>query len=182
MLCSTFLSEIEQRLTDLENRARLIGAQVNDSQLNWKPADVSWSIGQIFEHLHIGNAKFLPIVTAAVDAAPFGRDREVRNTLLGRFLIKANAPGANTPAPKVVEPSAGPFPHSVVDRFMSECDAFRDLARRAAEADLNSTRFSSPILGWVKLNLVDAFGVVAIHGERHIGQIEMLMRREDFPK
>ena len=80
-------------------------------QLNWKPAENSWSIGQCFEHIIKTNEEFYP----EFDKLASGRRK---NTLFqtyspfsgvfGRFLIKAvseDSKKARAPSKRVVPPS-----------------------------------------------------------------------------
>lgn len=182
MLCSTFLIEVEERLRNQAARARVFGHQFSDQQMNWKAESQHWSIGQILEHMHLADAKYLEPLKHRIETASYGKDREIRNTLVGSLLIKGNAPNANTPAPKILEPGKGPYTKAIAEKVASEYEAFSEMVGRCKEVDLVVTKMPNPFAPIIKMNLVDAFALIAVHADRHLGQIDHISRRTDFPK
>ena len=182
MLGSSFLSEVDRRLEDLIGRVRLLEAQLSPSEINWKPADRNWTIGQIFEHLHLSTAVYVDAIDKAVTAAPFGPDREVRFSFAGRMLVWGNDPRRNPPAPKSIEPPAKIYTVDVIESFVTDHSRAREIIPRCEGIDLGRTRIASPIAPVIKLNLADVFEVLCVHSDRHVGQAEHITRREDFPR
>ncbi|HSI73827.1 MAG TPA: DinB family protein [Fimbriimonas sp.] len=182
MICSTFLEEIESRLADLVNRARSHQVSLSNAQLNWSPGKDLWSIGQIYEHMRLANVKYLPLMEEGVGAARYGRETDqVRHSLVGKMIAKAAGPGTNVPAHPAMIPSAGPFDQKVIESFIREHEALMALAKRALGSDLRHG-VRNPYMKLISMNLADCFAIVTAHGERHIGQIEQIMRRPDFPR
>ncbi|MEZ0324707.1 MAG: DinB family protein [Fimbriimonas sp.] len=182
MICSTFLEEITSRLNDLINRGRATGGTLTDAQLNWKPGDGLWTIGQIFSHMHIPAARYVPEMELAIENAKFGReDAEVKHTVFGSMIIKASGPSGNTPAPKAMIPGPGSFGQEVVETFVADHTRVIQLAEKSQSIDLIQTKIKNPFLPLFRMNMADCFEIVTCHAERHVGQIEQLMRREGFP-
>ena len=50
------------------------------------------------------------------------------------------------------------------------------LARDSAGIDWRRTRLASPASPLIRLNLGDAFLVLAVHARRHLGQVERVLR------
>jgi hypothetical protein len=53
--------------------------------------------------------------------------------------------------------------------------------RRAATLDWRRTRTTSPISPLIRLNLGDCFTILVVHAQRHLGQIDRLRGRSDYP-
>jgi hypothetical protein len=182
MVCSTYLEEIASRVEDLRNRSRLIGATLTADQLNWSTGPGNWSIGQIYEHMHLGNSYYFPAMERAVEFGRYGGHQEVRHSLIGGAIIKAAGPQSNAPVPRKLRPGNGPFTSDVVQEFDDDHARILMLCAQAEDLDLTSSRIKNPILPIITMNLADAFEIVTAHAERHLGQIEQMVRRDDFPK
>ena len=59
---STVLAEGHLVAAEVDRTFGRLSAQ----QVNWKPSEAEWSIGQCFDHLVISNRAFVPIVEAIV--------------------------------------------------------------------------------------------------------------------
>ncbi len=183
MICSTFLEEIASRLNDLTSRVRMTASPLTEAQLNWKPGEGLWTVGQILSHVHIPISRYLPEMETAIEAAQFGReDAQVRHTVFGSMLIRASGPDSNLPVPKAFIPGPGPFGQEVVATFLSDHTQIQQLAAKSQTIDLNRTNIRNPFLPLMRMNVADFFQILTLHAERHIGQIEQLVRRSDFPR
>jgi hypothetical protein len=176
VICSTFLAQIGDRVDNLIGRARLAVRSIDERQLNQVPQPGSWSIGQIFDHMRIGNELYLASMTRAVDGASYGRDTEVKFTIIGRLIIKAAGPTGNVPVPRLMTPGNGPFEANVLDAFVAQHEEFKELARRSESVDLNKQKLANPIAPIVRISLADAFEICLQHSDRHLRQIETIER------
>ena len=159
-------------------RGRAVGRKLDVSGLNFKPDPKRWSAGQIFEHMMLANAYYLPVMKAAIEGAPRSKSGDVvQHTWFGRFVIKGAGPDGNAPAPKSLHPRGGSFDTTVVDKWATQTQAFLDLARRSHGIDLCSMRIKNPFIPLFKANLADCFEILAEHTERHIRQIESLAEK-----
>ena len=182
MVCSTYLEELRSRIEDLRSRGNLIGRVLTDAQLNWSPGADKWSAGQIFDHMRIANSYYFGIMEKAVDKGRYGPRQEVRHTWIGSFLIKAAGPSGNVPAPKQMIPARGPFDEKILTQFDADQQKLLNLAVQADDVDLTSSKVTNPIIPLIRMNLADCFEILVAHEERHVGQIELMMRSPDFPK
>lgn len=147
-------------------------------QLNWKAEPTRWSAGQIYAHMMLANAQYLPLLKIAIDGAPRARVGDsVQHTWFGQFIIKGAGPEGNAPAPKSLHPRSTPFDKDVVEQWAAQTQDFMDLARRAHGADLCAAKIKNPFIPLLKLNLADCFEILTEHTERHIRQIEALAER-----
>ncbi len=117
---STVLAE-GRRLADEATRAF---GQLSPQQVNWKPSEGEWSIGQCFDHLILSNQAFFPIIEQVLD----GRRRQSaweRMPLLprffGRLLIKTLRPdsGRKAKARPAFYPSRSHIAPGIVASFLS---------------------------------------------------------------
>ena len=171
-----FLTELHDRVDQLIARAKIVAAKLGDSKLNISASEKSWSSGQIFEHMIIANNFYLPAMRAALEGAEAGAG-EVKHSLLGRLIMKGAGPEGNVPAPKKMHPRRGPYTQEVVERWLDQHKEILALLDRAKSVDVAGTPMRNPLLPLFKMNLADAFAIVTLHGERHIGQIEELAKR-----
>jgi hypothetical protein len=167
------LDTIEQRLQDQISRGVTAGRNVSIEQLNWLPEPKRWSMAQIYEHMMLGNA---PYVGAVEDGIAQGRTgpAPLKHSLVGKLIFKNAGPSGNVPAPKPMVPTPGPYPAEIVDRWAKQTQLFIDLGRSARNIDLCSIKVRNPFIKFLKLNLADAFMIIAEHTERHVQQLEVL--------
>ena len=157
-------------------------------QLNWKPAEKSWSVAQCFDHLITVHSQYFPLFErmAAGDLRrSFWEKASPLSGFFGRFLIKAVRPDN----PKKVkttakaQPSTSEIDGAIIERFAEHqtqmIDHLRDLPR---DIDTTKTIITSPLLGFVTYNLDDCFTVLETHCKRHFGQAKRVTETEGFPK
>jgi len=156
---------------------------LSEEQLRWRPPGGGWSVGQVLEHLVLTHEPYLARLRAALEdgvaRAAAGRSRPWRPTLLGGLVTRSMA------APRKVKtrpkfdpgPDVGP---GAADRFIETVRAIDELVQVADGADL-CVRFTSPVMPIVRPNLGDALRLLAVHGNRHLDQIDRVMAEPDFP-
>lgn len=167
---------------EITARVRTLTAGMNDAQLRWTPPDGGWSVGQVLEHLCIADDMYLERMRALVarpDAPRAAPDAEWRPTLAGRFLVRALERPRKLPAPRMWTPLA-PRP-GVAAAYAARLDELLALLDRGAALDWRRVRTSSPVSRLIRLNLGDCFTLLAVHGRRHLGQMERVAARPGFP-
>ncbi len=173
MRCSELLADVESRLTSLIERAKAATAGISKDALNRKPDAATWSPAQVFEHMMLGNARYIPIITQVLEQPPStSGDPEARQTWFGKQIAKAAGPASNAPPPAPMVPGKGPFDLDVVQRWIEQHEELIRLIRKAEGVDLSSVKFRNPFIPLFKMNLADAFAIFAEHAERHVAQIE----------
>lgn len=181
---------LERLLEDVEQigeRARHLTSRLSDAQLEWMPPDGGWSVGQVLEHLLISDRSYVLRMRPLIDNA---KTRVVpavraswRPTLAGRFLIKSLAPGASRklPAPSIYRPGPSPRP-GVVGEYLRSLDDLASLLRDARGLDLGRLRMSSPVSRLIRVHVGDGFAIIVVHAQRHLGQIERVLKSPGFPR
>ena len=171
--------ELHEQLTAgmAANRERIatLCRPLDSQQLERRPAEGSWSVAEVLEHLLVANELFLAPVAALVQAAP--RDpaapaRPWRPTRLGAFFIRTVERSKPLAAPKALRPQT---PRAdVLEKYLAFDARFASVLADAADRDWNKLRFAPPLAKWVPLrfNVGDGFRFHAGHVRRHLAQVE----------
>ena len=166
------LNANDRRATDI---ARGLGAE----QLNWRPAEDSWSVGQCLQHLLNANDVYLPPMAAALDGARSSRVRDITPGWFGRYflrtVIEPSPGGRRFRAPKKIVPREH-VDADILERFLRSNDGARDFVRRAAAYDVNRLRFVNPFVPILRFTVGTGLEIVWLHQRRHLLQAERIKK------
>jgi len=174
---------LRTQIEDTAARVRALAGRMDDTSLHWYPPGGGWSVGQVLEHLVVADEDYLArlrTLVARPDAPRATPGAEWRPSLMGRFLANALERPRRLPAPKRWVPPLAPRPR-VLDEYLARQQELLSLLDQGAALDWRRVRTSSPISPLIRLNLGDCFTLLAVHGRRHLGQMERLAARPDFP-
>ena len=180
------ISQITSALTQVADDARATFGSLTLEQLNWKPAEKSWSVGQCFEHIIKTNEEFYPEFEKLASGSrknSFFEEYSPLSGFFGRFLINAvteDSKKARAPSAKVVPPSE--ISGDVISRFASHIDEINQKVESCAVADRKKTVVTSPFLGIFTYCLDDAYTVLVEHTRRHFRQAKRVTEAEGFPR
>jgi hypothetical protein len=170
-----FLSEAPKLKTTVSNDF----AELNEDQLNWKPAPDKWSIGECIDHLVVSHEQYLnKICKVNVEKTPSGKDLiPYKHSFLGKILINAVAPETRRKVKtfKVFYPGSKLIKASLLDEYNRSLDELIDFAKIFEGYDINRIKISSPISNFIRLNLGDAFMIHLNHDRRHINQANKVL-------
>ncbi len=158
---------------------------LSDEQLAWSQPD-GWSVGQLFEHLVIASDSYFGKMRGRIfDAhAPhtFAETQvEWEPSLMGWMMVKRLRSPRAMPAPRIFTPSPTPRP-AVVNGFIQRQATLTYLLRASAALHWNRVRVTSPANLLIRMNLGDAFQILIVHAQRHIGQMAQLREMDMFPR
>lgn len=179
------VQNITDALAATANDARQKYGALSGDQLNWKPAENSWSVGQCLEHLIKTNAEFYPEFEKLASGNrqnTFWQNYSPFTGFFGRFLIRAvseDSKKAKAPSQRIVPPSE--IGSDIVTRFAENIAEVNAKINACANADLQKTVVSSPFLGLMTYKLDDAYTVLVEHTKRHIRQADRVMQAPGFP-
>jgi hypothetical protein len=174
-------------LSDLDaadQRAQAVAGGLTPSQLNWRPHQNAWSVGQCVEHLRASNDVVLPaIADSLTNRAPLAAE-DITPGWFGRwFLRNFIEPSPQTiraRAPKKIVP-ATQVDHQILDLFLASNQAARELVRRASEYDVNRIRYRNPFIPVLRFTVGTGLLIVSRHQHRHLLQAERVKQAADFP-
>ncbi|MCA1589468.1 MAG: DinB family protein [Acidobacteria bacterium] len=179
------ITQITSALTQVADDARATFGGFTAVQLNWKPAENSWSIGQCFEHIIKTNEQFSPEfkkLETGTRKNTFFQNYSPFTGMMGRFLIKAvseDSKKAKAPSKAIVPPSD--IDADIIARFAAHIDGVNRSVEACAGIDRAKTVVTSPFLAVFTYTLDDAFTVLAEHTKRHFRQAKRVMEAEGFP-
>ncbi|HTK37974.1 MAG TPA: DinB family protein [Pyrinomonadaceae bacterium] len=186
---------MEERLdyviAELQKTAADATAEFGDlsaAQLNWKPAEKSWSVAQCFDHLITVHSQYFPlferIAAGNLRRSPWEKVSPLSG-FFGRFLIKAVRPDnpKKVKTTSKAQPSTSEIDGGIIERFAEHQNQMSEHLRRLpADIDAAKTIITSPLLGFVTYNLDDCFTVLETHCKRHFGQAKRVTETGGFPK
>ncbi len=174
-------SELRKVAEDAEEAFGVLTAE----QLNWKPAEKSWSVGQCFEHIIKTNHQFYPEfdkLSAGTRTNSFWEKWSPFSGWGGRFLINAvsvDSKKAKAPSKDIVPPSE--VDADIIERFSRHIDEVNQKVEACASADREKTVVTSPFLAVFTYKLDDAYTVLVEHTKRHFRQAKRVTEAEGFP-
>src|SRR5688500_14674401 len=168
------IRSITTDLSQVADDARAAFGAMSAEQLNWKPAEKSWSIGQCFDHIIKTNHQFYPEfekLASGKRANTFWENWSPFTGMGGRFLINAvtiDSKKAKAPSQKIVPPSE--IDADIIDQFAKHIDEVNQKVSACAAADRQRTVVTSPFLRVFTYRLDDAYTVLVEHAKRHFRQ------------
>lgn len=179
---STVLSE--GRLVADETK-RAFGT-LSARQINWRPSEGEWSIGQCFDHLIISNRPFFPIIEEILRGEKRARLREripVLPALFGKLLIKTLRAdsGRKVKARMAFSPSSSRLDPAIVASFLEQQDRLLRLVEASRGLNLESITITSPVAGLVTYSLMDAYRIIVVHEQNHFVQARRALEAPGFP-
>lgn len=178
---ASITSELRKVAQDAEESFGVLTAE----QLNWKPAEKSWSVGQCFEHVIKTNHQFYPEfdkLAAGTRTNSFWENWSPFTGFFGRFLVRAvtdDSKKAKAPSKSIVPPSE--IDADIIERFARHIDEVNQKVEACAAADRAKTVVTSPFLVVFTYTLEDAYTVLVEHTKRHFRQAKRVTEADGFP-
>jgi DinB family protein len=175
---------VERLWNDLEKmRAEVLREAdgLSQRQVDWKPAENEWSVGELIDHLtlaEIATGKVTTKLTREAESAgalaPFPSD------LTAFVALPLRPGGAAVQAPQVVWPQHG----KAIGDLIATMKATRERSRQSIETlsriDPRPLRFKHPLLG--DLDLAQWWMLQAAHDGIHLAQMKAVKASPGFPK
>lgn len=172
---------LQQVARDAEARFGELGAR----ELNWRPDETRWSVGQCFQHLLTANYLVLAAARDALTRPPAGvwQRMPVLPRLMGRALIRSQAPGSTGKykAPAQARPAASDIPADVVDRFVAQHGEIVAWMQTVDASDAARAIMTSPFIRLVAYSVLDGCRLLVAHDHRHMEQARRVMLAPGFP-
>jgi len=152
------------------------------AELNWKPNQNTWSIGQNLDHLIAINGTYHPIiesVRAETYRLPFLAKFEFMVSFLGRTVLKAVQPDRKKRMKTfpVWEPTKSDIKEDIWEIFEQSQSDLKSLIKSSSDLLDNGTIISSPANRNIVYKLETAFDIIVSHEQRHFEQSLDIERR-----
>jgi uncharacterized damage-inducible protein DinB len=156
---------------------------LSDEQLAWSRPD-SWSIGQLFEHLVLYSDSYFNKMRGRIfdSHAPHTLAEaqvEWEPSLMGWMMVKRLRSPRPMPTMRALAPGKAQR-LEIVNAFIQRQAMMTYLLRASAALHWNRVRVVSPLNALIRMNVGDAFQVLIVHAQRHIGQMAQLRETEPF--
>ena len=182
------LDQITSELQKSADDAKATFGSLSAGQLNWKPAEKSWSIAQCFDHLITTHTLYFPLFEKLANGNVKQASWESYSPLsgfFGRFLIRSLRP-ENVKKMKTTaraQPSTSKIDGDIIERYgKHQAQLIEHLRKLPPDIDPAKTIVTSPLMGLVTYSLDDCYTILAVHGPRHFNQAKRVMENEGFPK
>jgi DinB family protein len=167
-----------------DRRAKELAQGLTPIQLNWKPSQDAWSVGQCLEHLRVTSEVYLPAIAASLPDRPLLAVQDITPGWFGRWFIRnyiePSSESKRARAPKKIAPGPRVDPH-ILDLFLTGNQAARELVRRAGDYDVNRIRFKNPFIPVLRFTVGTGLEIVSGHQRRHLLQAERVKQAANFP-
>lgn len=150
----------------------------DESDLNLKAEEESWSVLECLEHLNRYGNFYLPEIAKRMADGNTKDVESFKTGWLGDYFAKSMLPKEKLNKMKTfksMNPLGSNLNKSVVSTFKSQLEEMLQLLETAKGIDLTRTKTAITISSWIKLRLGDTFRVVIYHNERHMQQVERVL-------
>jgi hypothetical protein len=160
--------------------------RLSAEQVNWKPSEGEWSIGQCFDHLIVSNRPFFPIIEEVLEGRRRRRAWErmpLLPRLFGKLLIRTLRPdtGRKVEARPAFYPSSSHIPPEIIASFAQQQDRLLHLMEATRGLDLDAITITSPVASFVTYSLMDAYRIIVVHEQNHFVQASRITEAAGFP-
>jgi hypothetical protein len=172
---SEIVSEIETISANTEKSFGKLSAE----QINWKPSETGWSVGQCFEHLIKSNELFYGDLDKIADGTRTNSFLENYSPLSGFWAnlligsLKKDSRKFKAPTQKIVPPSE--IDGAIIEKFVSHQTELIGKIKQTESADWNKIKITSPFMKLMTYKLSDGFQVIVEHEKRHFRQAERVI-------
>lgn len=180
------LYNIIDELTEIGQKTESTFARFSTAQINWRPSETGWSVGQCFEHLIKSNELFFDKLGEIADgnhAPSFLEKFSPLSGLFGNLLIgslKKDSRKFKAPTKKIVPPSE--IEPNIIELFAAHQAELIGKIKRTENVDWKKTKVTSPFLSVATYSLSDGYRIIVEHEKRHFRQAERVAGEANFPK
>ena len=163
-----------------------IFGNLSADQINWRPSETGWSVGQCFEHLIKSNELFfdkLGEIANGKHKHSFLENFSPLSGFFGNLLInslKKDSRKFKAPTKRIVPPSE--IDPNIIEIFAAHQAKLSEKIKLTETADWNKTKVTSPFMKLMTYKLSDGFQIIIEHEKRHFRQAERVMQETEFPK
>jgi hypothetical protein len=178
---------IDEMITEGESIISIVNQKftpLNKTEINIRPAQNSWSIGECFEHLIRSNSPYIEYYKDALKNNSNNSAEKIpfKHSLIGRLIIKSVKPSTKmkVKTPVAFNPINSSIEENIVHNFLEMHKTIMELIAKCKSVDLSGIKIHSPFNKLVRYNLGDSFKITMLHSRRHIQQAERVMNSEVF--
>ncbi len=179
-------NSITNKLQTISENALKTFGDLSAEQINWRPSETGWSVGQCFEHLIKSNELFFDELDRIASGNRKNSLLESFSPLSGFFgnllinSLKKDSRKFKAPTKKIVPPSE--IDPNIIEIFAAHQAELNGKIKRTETADWSKIKVTSPFMKLMTYRLADGYQVVIEHEKRHVRQAERVLQETNFPK
>lgn len=152
---------------------------LNEEQLNYKPAPGKWSAGECFQHLIKSNAPYIDMIMPELIREYEKKIYYYKPTIQGRLILNSVRPEAKRKSKtnKNFFPSGLSVSSRIINEFLDQHKIITDLIKKSMDKDLNKIKIRSPFIKFIRYNLGDAYEIILQHDLRHLNQAKAAVEK-----
>ncbi len=159
---------------------------LKENQINWKPSEKKWSVGECIDHLVVTHKLYNSKIKELQPLAEVSGEGsfKFKHTFSGRMILKYVDPNSTTRAKtfKVFKPSMRQINTNIIRSFCEEVETMISFAEKLRGVDITKIKISSPVTKLLRMNVGDVLLINLYHDKRHINQAEKIINETNFPK
>ncbi|RAV99463.1 DinB family protein [Pseudochryseolinea flava] len=153
---------------------------LNERQLNWKPAPQTWSIAQNIDHLIVINNSYFDWIADIRNGKHQVHWLSKFNFMVnffGKSILKSVQPDRKNRMKTFPrwEPSASTIPGDILEKFQHHQDDLKTLIANSQDLLEKGTVISSPASQVIVYKLETAFDIIVAHEQRHLEQAKEVL-------
>jgi hypothetical protein len=181
-----YLKNLLDEGSQITNDMKKTFGALSSEQLNWKPDESRWSIGQCIDHLITTNRKYFPVLEGIIIRNRKSSLRERMPFLPGIFgkMILHSVQPENPRKRKtfnVFLPSMSDINKRIVGDFIVHQKELITLISETDSVDHAKIVVTSPVSRLVTYTLKYCCLIIIAHEKRHLLQAKRVMDYDDFP-
>jgi hypothetical protein len=175
------ISEFENVSEDIKNTFGGLSAE----QLNWKPAQESWSVAQCLDHLIKSNEEFYPeldAIAAGTRKNTFWQNWSPMSGIAGGFLVATlKKDGQKVKTNEKMTPPSD-IPGDIIELFATHQSELIEKIRASASTEWRKVVLTSPFVKIMTYRMDIGLRAVIEHEKRHVRQAKRVVAMDTFPK
>lgn len=151
-------------------------------QLNWRPSERQWSVGECFEHLIRTNKEYIPEYQKFSPSGFENKHQNFKHSSVGKFLYNRMKPEnkKRMKTPATFNPIGSDIKETIIKDFLHQCNEIVELINKIEMPKL-TVKIRSPFAKYIRYNIGDSLIIMAYHNLRHIKQAERVTQTKGFP-
>ena len=180
------MNEIITELQMISADTQKTFGKLSAEQINWKPSETGWSIGQCFEHLIKSNEMFYDEFDKIADGTRTNSLLESYSPLSGFWAnlligsLKRDSRKFKAPTLDIVPPSE--IDANIIEKFAAHQAELIGKIKRIETTDWNKIKVTSPFMRLMTYKLSNGFQVIIEHEKRHFRQAQKVTKENKFSK
>jgi len=154
--------------------------ELSEQELNYKASIDEWSILECIEHLNIYGDFYILQIRESIEKTTTIATKTFKSGLIGNYFVNLIAPKEKLNKMKTLKennPIGSRLDKNVLDRFIDQQKECLGLTEKSKNINLTKTKTAISITKLIKLRLGDTFRFITAHNERHLLQVENILKK-----